>query len=124
MPEVSTISGMSANFSRASNTKTVRLRGSTGRASPAVAATFPAFGPAALITVPAASRSPVESLTPVALPPAVSMPVASAVKKSTCRSFSALRNSVSSWCASNQPSPLRPNAPAESPSVDSHANRL
>ena len=45
------------------------------------------------------------------------MPVTVAVMKSTSSPRSALRNSVSSACASNQPSPLRPKAPAAMPSV-------
>ena len=52
MPLGSTSSGMSASCSRASKTKTLRLRGSTGSARPARAATLPALGPAALTTVP------------------------------------------------------------------------
>ena len=54
---------MPGNGVRQRTTKTLRLRGSTGSATPAISATSPAWGPAALTSVPQAMRSPEASPT-------------------------------------------------------------
>ena len=64
---------MPGSAARHATTNTQRLRGSTGSAMPASAATSPACGPAALTSVPHAMRRPSASVTPVTRAPSRAM---------------------------------------------------
>lgn len=70
---------------------------------PAIPDTFPAFGPAALMIVPASMAVPSPSVTPVTRDPVRPMARTSPAIRSIRFDFSALRSRPSNACASNQP---------------------
>jgi hypothetical protein len=71
-------------FAGDSKTKTQRLLGTTGKSMPAMRAIPALHGPAALITIPADSRSPLSRITsPTLLGDAMVRPVTVAARYST-----------------------------------------
>ena len=104
-PDVSKMNGPCGIFAGLSNTKTQRLRGTTGTSSPAIRPISPLHGPAALTTVPHASRPPSASSTAPTRPaPAISSPVTVPATYSTPWVRALRLKACSSAGPSNQPS--------------------
>ena len=118
------MSGAAPRLTGDSRWYTVRLRGRTGRSTPAIAATSAARGPAALTTQSASIVEPSARRTPAARSPSSSTSTTSPTRSSTPSDRAFRRMPWRSAYASNQPSPARPSDAAARSSVRSHSNRV